>query len=80
MFLGNSKRDIQSLKERTDEAIKGNEFHPIEIEDDGTMGDLGKNFNSLGLRLNAAIAKINDLSRNFPINLLNTRVLLINCL
>ena len=63
MFLGNSKRDIQSLKERTDEAIKGNEFHPIEIEDDGTMGDLGKNFNSLGLRLNAAIAKINDLSR-----------------
>ncbi len=63
MFLGSSKRDIQSLKERTDKAIKGNEFHPIEIEEDGEIGELGKNFNSLGLRLNEAIVKINELAK-----------------
>ena len=63
MFLGNVKRDIQSLKDQTDAAIKGGEFHPIELEEDGTIGDIGKNFNSIGLRLNEAIVKINDLAK-----------------
>jgi len=63
MFLGNIKRDLQSFKESTDRAIEGTEFHPIEIEEDGTIGELGKNFNSLGQKLNQAISKISEFSK-----------------
>src|ERR1039458_5539858 len=61
MILGSSKKDIQSLKDKTENAIDGGEYHPFEVEDDGIIGELGKNFNSLGKKLNEALAQIDDL-------------------
>src|SRR6185312_5632254 len=61
MILGSSKKEIESLKDKTENAFEGGEYHPFEIEDDGLIGELGKNFNNLGKKLNDALTQIHKL-------------------
>jgi len=63
MILGNNKKDIQSLKEKTEHAIEGGEFHPFEIDEDGLIGELGQNFIKLGKKFNDALATITELKK-----------------
>ncbi len=61
MILGNTKKDIQTLKDKTERAIEGGEFHPFEIEEDGLIGALAENFINLGKKFNDALATIKEL-------------------
>jgi len=63
MILGNSKKSIQELKEMTDEAVRNDEFHPVDLEDNGLLGEIGKNFNHLGKKLHAANHKLKELEK-----------------
>jgi len=63
MILGNSKKNIEVLKEKTDQAVKNQDFHPIEFEDDGVIGEIGLNFNALGKKFQVANEKLKEFDK-----------------
>ena len=65
MFSGNSKKDIQRLKESIDFSFKDDAIHPVEINesDDAAIKDIKNSFNTLGRKLAKSNEELKELTK-----------------